>query len=294
VTGSAISEVRDLGGAARLGCATEAALEHAITYRAEAKQAFVVAAAARFALALVGRPGTGKTQLIKHALPMIADLTDHDTMWFSTSWPSPGLLPRSESLFIRPGEIAIVPALPSVFEDQGSPTVLIFDMLDHLPNEPEVHAFAAGLKEPWRLRLAPTSPLERTRLMVSTWIAPTERGLEIPATMRRLHHLAVSLDVLDSPEAVAIQSGRSIWPAPPTVTWHALDDLDHVAREQVSLDTVLWEGLDPDGAQPRLGSTRSAIAEHAARILAALDGRNHVAQTDLQRAAKWARLPEEL
>jgi hypothetical protein len=151
---------------------------------------------------------------------MIVDLADHDTMWYRTSRHAPGLRPRPESLFIRPGQIAIVPALSSVFEDQGSPTVLIFDMLDGLPNEAEVHAFAAGLTEPWRLRLEPTSPLERTRLIISA--------------------------------------------------------------------------LDPDRAQRRLGSTRSAIAENAARILAALDGRNHVAQTDLKRTAEWAGLPEKL
>jgi Magnesium chelatase, subunit ChlI len=294
-----INQVHDLDDAAGLGEASMGALEHAILGNDEAKTAFVVAAAAKLGLALVGAPGVGKTQLVEHALPMIADLTDDQTRWLRPAGNWPMLLtPTSERVWVQPGQIDIVPAEPSIFERHDSPAVLVFDMLDGFENERELHAFATSRAERWKFRIQSTSPLDRSRLLISTWVVPPERGLEVPSAMRRLHHIAVGLpgrrDLDDEQFARQLGSEPPIWPAPPTATWSALDGLDRVAREQVSFDVALWEIIKGGGARERLGSTRSTVAQHVACVLAALEGRSEVAKENLERAARWTIVTEEL
>lgn len=295
VSRSPIDEVHDLDGAARIGEAARAALGNAIRRNADAKMAFVVAAAARLGLALVGDVGVGKTQLVKQALPMIADLTADETLWVRASHAPAQLQATPERVQVRPGRIDVVPAAPSIFERDGAPSVLVLDMLDHFGNEPELHAFAASRSDAWRLRISPTTPVDRTRILISTWVHPAERGFEVPAAVRRLHHVAVHLsgpfDRDDEPWAPLDEPPIS--PAHPAVTWNALDGLDRVAQERVRLDAALWAEIGTT-ALDVLGSTRASISEHVARLLAALEGRSAVVREDLKRAARWAAMPEEL
>lgn len=295
--GSVISEVHGVDDAARLYAAAMGSLDRAVFGEEAAKRALLVAIAGRFALAITGWTGGGKTLLVEQGLRLLSDLEERDVAWIPTFGMFPGWLLDGRERVVPGKDKTVTQRELSMLEQRPSTKALVFDMLDVIdgPSDgKELWRFANKLAEPWAQRIVPVEPhLTHARLLVSTWIPSTGRHpSQAPTNMRRLHHVAVVMGHSD--EAVAARLiDEHPEPAIPVGSWSAFDGVDRVAREEVRLGGEAWERAGLAADRQRLGAARSEVTEHAARILAAYGRRDAVAPEDLVEAVGWSRMASE-
>jgi hypothetical protein len=303
-SGEATRDVRDIHDATRLYEAAMRSLGRAVFRELDAKRALLVAIAGRFALAITGWTGGGKTFLVEQGLRLISDLDKGDVTWIPTFGMFPGWLLDGRERVVPEKDKTITQRELSMLEQRPNAKVLVFDMLDVIDGESsgkELWRFANRLQGPWSQRLDPVEPhLTQVRLLLSTWIPPYERHTtEAPTNMRRLHHLAVSLGT--RLEGDLSEAAVSIWHAPegppdpvtPVGYWSDFDGVDRVARDGVRFDDDTWRHAGLAADRERLGTIRSGVAEHAARILAAYEGRDTVLASDLTETVRWSRMASE-
>jgi hypothetical protein len=300
-----IQAVRNPADAACLYNAAMLSVDKAVVGETEAKRALLVAIAGRFALAITGPTGAGKTFLVHQALPLISDLDDGEAAWIPTFGMFPGWLLDGRERVIPGKGNTITQREFSMLEQRPNAKVLVFDMLDVIDdpgNGKELWRFAKRLQEPWSQNIVPVEPhLTQARLLISTWIPPNpHHNSEAPANMRRLHHIAVSMGSMgrrkskaESRELIRHFGDASSAPATPVACWGAFDDVGVVARNDVHLDERTWERAGLASERRSLGAMRATVAEDAARILAAYSGRQEVSDHDLTDAMRWARMASE-